>query len=471
VRHEALLAGYGELFSQSEGNASGEPTTQAVLFQCPSKYSLLDTKEQQVAAGDALTRLDQENLSVLPKLAAPLSLAYRDIIDASPSDFALKLALSSGETLTLFSLGYKYEDFVRVFSKLRNEILLKDALMNESLRKSGIAATLVHLGEGGKEVSTGKCQLRLYDTAVVLIPEKGEFTRIPYSCVTNAHDEGYSLRLTAESGDQFVLSGMGKDFESVKETLSTVMSELSLRAQVLLKELLPDASPAVIWKAASFMKDGRAASRFEIESVSQELWAGLEKRLEVLGMREEYDFLKAMSRQQKICIGMKRGLMGDLTGDYVWFLVPIYGGPPGETGNAIAMEASTGESPGRATYFFKIVNRSDYRLTKNTQILDETVDALLREIDRCMLEINFRREPIYLPDTKLDDPQYLRYRFAVKKLKRLRTLRNLYVGRVMHFSPDQWRKDVMDLLSFNASAVDENAKWLKTGAELSAEEG
>jgi hypothetical protein len=459
------------LFTQSGGNASGEPTTRVVLLQCSAKYSLLDTKEQQVAAGDALTKLDQENLSVLPKLAAPLSLSYRDIIDASPADFALKLALSSGETLTLFSLGYKYEDFVRVFSKLRNEILLKDALMNESLRKSGVAATLVHLDGGGKEINTDKCQLRLYDTAVVLIPEKGEFTRIPYSYVANAHAEDYSLRLTAESGDQFVLSGMGKDFDSVNETLSTVMSELSLRTQVLLKELLPDASPDVIWKAASFMKDGRAASRSEIESVSPELWAGLEKRLEVVGMREEYDFLKTMSRQQKFCIGMKRGLMGDLTGDYVWFLIPIYGESPGGTGNAIAMEASTGEGPGRATYFFKIVNRTDYRVARNIQILDETVDALVREIDRCMLEINFRREPIYLSDTKLEEPQYVRYRFAVRKLKGLRTLRNLYVGRVMHVSPDQWKKDVMDLLSFNISAVDENAKWLKTGPELSGEEG
>jgi hypothetical protein len=459
------------LFTQSGGNASGEPSAQAVLFQCPAKYSLLDTKGRKVADGDAAAKLDQDKLSVFPKFAAPLSMSFRDIIDASPVDFALKLVLSSGETLALSGLGYKYEDFVRVFSKLRNEVLLKDALMNESLRKSGVAATLVHVDEGGREAMAGRCQLRLYDTAFILIPERGEFTRIPYSNVASVREEDYALRLTTDSGDQFVLSGMGEDFGSVRETLSSVMGELGLKAQTLLKELLPDADPAMIWRAASLMKDGRAASRSDIESVSPELWAKLEKRLEVVGVKEEYDFLKAMSQQQKICIGMKRGLMGDLTGDYIWFLIPIYGQSSEEPGNAVAMEASSGEGSGRATYFFRIVSRTDYRAARNTQILGEAVDALLKVVNRCMLEINFRREPIYLSDSKVEESQYLRYRFAIRKLEGLRTLRTLYIGRVMHVSPDQWKKDVMDLLGFNTGTVDEDAKWSKVSPEAFGEEG
>ena len=431
----------------------------------------MDNRGEKIAEGEVTVRLDQERLSVLPKFAEPLSVSYRDVVDASPADFALKLALSSGETLTLFSLGYKYEDFVRNFSGLRNEVLLKDSLMNESLRKTGVGALLVHLDETGKQLDAGRCQLRLYDTAVVLMPEKGEFVRIPYSYVVSAADENHVLSLKTEIGDQFLLSGMGENFDSVGATLSSVMGELGLRTQASLKELLPDADPSVIWRAARFLKDGRAASRADIESVSPRLWDELERRLELAGVKEEYEYLKVMSRQQKLCIGMKRGLMGDLTGDYLWFLIPIYGGGAGEPGNAVAMESSTREGGGRATYFFRIMGRAAYRAAEDARLLDEGMDALIRNMNRCMLEVNFRREPIYLPNSKLEEPQYARYRYAPRKLQGLQTLRDLYIGRVIHLSPDQWKKDVMDLLSFNVGTPDEDIKWSRTSHEVSTEEG
>jgi hypothetical protein len=459
------------LFTKTGEGGAGEPAGQPELFQCPVRYSLLDNKGGKIADGEGKARLDGERLSVLPKLAEPLSVPYRDVVDAAPIDFTLRLALSSGETLTLFGLGYKYEDFVRVFSALRNEVLLKDLLMNESLRRTGVGVSLLHLDEAGRQLSTGRCQLRLYDTAVVLMPERGEFVRIPYSYISSAADEDHVLRLKTETGDQFLLSGMGEDFDSVSGTLSAVMNELGLKAQASLKELVPDADPSVIRRAARFLKDGRAASRSDIESVSPGLWDELEKRLELAGVKGEYEFLKGMSRQQKLCIGMKRGLMGDLTGDYIWFLIPIYGKGAGEPGNAVAMEASTGEGGGRATYFFRIMGRAAYRATEDAQLLDGETDTLVRNMNRCMLEINFRREPIYLPDSKLEEPQYVRYRYAVKKLQGLQILRNLYIGRVVHSSPDQWKKDVMDLLSFNVSTPDEDIKWSTTGHEVSAEDG
>jgi len=80
-----------------------------------------------------------------------------------------------------------------------------------------------------------------------------------------------------------------------------------------------------------------------------------------------------------------------------------------------------------------------------------------------MLDINFRREPIYLPDEKLEEPQYRKYKFAVQRLPGLQTLRHLFIGRVIHASPEQWKQDVMDLLKFNVSTKDDTAKWTKGG--------
>ncbi|MDP1629780.1 MAG: hypothetical protein Q8L57_04135, partial [bacterium] len=52
--------------------------------------------------------------------------------------------------------------------------------------------------------------------------------------------------------------------------------------------------------------------------------------------------------------------------------------------------------------------------------------------------------------------------FAIEKFPELKELRRLFVGRVMHYSKEQWESDVNDILKFNVSTQDDDAKWAKT---------
>jgi hypothetical protein len=70
-----------------------------------------------------------------------------------------------------------------------------------------------------------------------------------------------------------------------------------------------------------------------------------------------------------------------------------------------------------------------------------------------MLDINFRREPIYLSDERLEEAEYVGYKTALQKIPSLRLLRKLYTGRAVHSSFEQWKSDVMDLLRFNLSTL------------------
>jgi hypothetical protein len=76
-----------------------------------------------------------------------------------------------------------------------------------------------------------------------------------------------------------------------------------------------------------------------------------------------------------------------------------------------------------------------------------------------MLSINFRREPIYLSEKKLKEPQYQKYVYSIHRLPELRDLRGLFIDRVVHSSKEQWKKDVTDLLEFNVRSNDDNEKW------------
>jgi hypothetical protein len=74
---------------------------------------------------------------------------------------------------------------------------------------------------------------------------------------------------------------------------------------------------------------------------------------------------------------MKRGLMGDLTGEYIWFLVPIFSIDSVQPGNAIAMEATSNEGSGKATYFFRITDPQQYlNKFKNLEELKSAVDKV-----------------------------------------------------------------------------------------------
>jgi len=398
---------------------------------------------------------------ISPQFGEVLSFSYRSILDISEHDYRIEILLTSNEQLSIFNLGYRYEDFLRIMIKLRNELLLKDLLMNEKMRKSVAEAEFVYYGSAGDALQKGGCELRLYETALVVMPDKGELIRFPYSDLSGIDSQNYTLTINTETGEKLSLSQMGGQFDPFARALSEANAALQLKVNSLLMRLFPNADPSLIRRVARFMKEGRAARRVDIESVSPTLWKELEKKLGTVGVMEEYDFLKAMSQQEKICIGVKQSLLGDLTGEYVWFLIPIYSTNPSDPGNAVVMEASSQEGTGKATYFFRIVGRKEYKDFRNIDDLHREVDLFIKRMNRCMIDINFRREPIYLPAERLDEPKYERYRFALQKIPSLKVLRELFIGRVIHSTPEQWKGDVKDLLKFNVSTEDDSAKWSK----------
>ncbi len=98
--------------------------------------------------------------------------------------------------------------------------------------------------------------------------------------------------------------------------------------------------------------------------------------------------------------------------------------------NVAAWEASTGS--GRATYFFRMAPAF------------ETAAAALT---RGLALVNFRREPVYLPEDSLAaQPRYHRYLIGCRKLPALRALRVAYLGRAIHSDLEAWSAQVAALL-------------------------
>jgi hypothetical protein len=76
------------------------------------------------------------------------------------------------------------------------------------------------------------------------------------------------------------------------------------------------------------------------------------------------------------------------------------------------------------------------------------VEAAIRQLNRAIVVLNFRREPIYLPDDSLQiQPRFRRYAIACRKLPELVRLRSSFLGRALHTSPAAWQKQFESYLA------------------------
>jgi len=461
---------------------TSDQETEEIAIECQMSYVLLDESSKQTAGGECTGTVSKEYLTIIPKFGTVLPFHLREIEAVEAADFKLTLPMFSSEKLILFNLGHCFEDFQRVLGDLRNEVIIKDLLMNETVIKPDVKADFTYTDERGNEKQSRPARVRLYETGMVIIPQTGEFLRVPYSDINDVSEGDYAVKVGTELGGIFLFQRMGSEYDSFVKQFSMIFDELQEKAISSLQVLYPPIDSVSLRKGAAVIREGKAAKRADIEAVNPKLWMELEKRITSAGLNGPYAFLRELGVPEKIAIGFKRGLMGDLTGEYIWFLIPIYGAPDKGYGNSIAMEAAeipgkpkeaeeegegtagtverNEETTGKATYFFRMVGRREYPAFNNRQ-LDGNVDELIKVINRCMLDINFRREPIFLPDDRFDEADYVKYRIAVRKIPSLKLLRYLFIGRVIHASPQQWKNDVLELLKFNVATQDDSAKWKK----------
>ncbi|CAJ36591.1 hypothetical protein [Methanocella arvoryzae] len=464
----------------ADDNAEALPT----IIECSQlNYSMADEKGEPLAGGEASASINAESLSVSPRMGEPLLLSLREITALNAADYRLEIVLSSGEKLAFFNLGRRFDDFVRELVKARNEILLKDMLMEEKVLKQSVKGTY-SLSEGEQVSRSGPCEVRVYETGLLVLPEASDPFRLPFSFISSAQAQDYRLTVTTERGQTLVLSMLGREFDPLTRALNDAMNALSLKAQATFKELVPLADSSMVRKAARHAKDGRAAMKKDLDAVSPRIWPEMEKKLEAAGVFEEYRYLKSIGQADRMCIGVKKGLPADPNVEYVWYLTPVYG-EGGKPGNALIMEAvsiAPGETPeeeepaepeaeeevtedgqksiGKATYVFRIVSRKDYPGMSKAD-LDRAAEEAVRTLNDCMIAINFRREPIFLSDEKLREPANLQYLYSVQRLPELRYLRERFVGRVAHAGKEKWKKDLSALLAFNVGTADDSVRWSK----------
>lgn len=436
-----------------------------VLMECSLRFSLAGPDGMTIKADDAKARLEVDSLSLVANDGTSHFFSLRDIVTTRSQDFRIEATMVNGQSLVLFKIGDKYEDLAKGINRSRNEQLIRDLLMQEPVRKQSVPGELRMGAHEEQKPLICKCEVRVYQSTVAIMPEKGEFIRLPLSNLAGVSVEKFSLTIRKEDGSFLTVGKLGRELEPLRKAIADGMAEQTLRIKALLKDLVPEADPINIENASRLIKEGKAVNLVLLDQLVPGSWMAMEKRLEGADLGPQYQLLTSLGIKEKTRVGIKRTRSEEGTTDYIWLFVPITSTSSGKAGNAIAFEASSEDDTGRATYFFRIAPREEFRRSGAEGESFADLDRILDRTNAALEAINFRREPIYLEEGKLYTPEYSRYRYAMMKVPELRDLRARFIGRVIHSDPLQWATDVSDLLSFNVSAKDDDQRWAKKEGE------
>lgn len=397
--------------------------------------------------------LNEDHIEIRSASSTIKMISLRDIVKIGAGDHQISLETIKGGSIVLSMLGIRYDDMVRELHRSRNELYLKDRLMQETIRRSSVRCQCQISGpmSGGYR---GRAEIRLYSTALVIMPENDHVRRILYSDIFNTISADETLSFQTDRGCNVLLSLLGRELGPLHRDINAAIGEISSAVQALIKQLCPDLSPTQLISASRLMAEGKAARRSDVEAISKELWVALEQRISGMGMGEEYSYIDSISTKGSVRVGIKRSL-GEESSEYLWLIAPVIGNADG--GNAIIFEATSGEGEGRATYLFRILPSkvfSSYPTSDRIMVAENSV----KEVADAMMAINFRREPIYLNEIELAVPGREAYRNAVRAMPDLRMLRRSFAGRVIHSSMEQWKDDVTKVLAF-CSRTDDGQAW------------
>jgi len=511
-------------------------------------------------AAPASIEVGDEAVTVVPERGDPVDLPFIDLDDVWDDDYTLRLTDFTGRRYDLSMLGKAYGQVLADVTRRRNDRLQHDLLLT-GINLHDTFPGRVFPGGGAESV---RCEIRLFEDLMVVVPERGLMWGLPYSFVEEVRfdEELYQTHVLADDGGEHVFGMLGKRSEEFPKKLRKLLDALAARTARTLGLLVGGLERAVLSRLAAAMRDGRAVQQRAVDAIAPEAWARLEEA--VVGtpdLRQAYERMKALCPPGWAALGVKAVLtesedsgpgtdlpeyrtagpaterqghleqtrdsdaalraerragagmppgvasmlqqvqqqmsgaasaaaaeaaraavaeamaampgavapsgsavpaggdaqaVGDAQGvegvgedesgrdqTILWFFTPF--ARDGRPVNAVGQEITSEE--GHATYVFRLMEPGEFAAAEGAgpEALAGAVAAAVARLNRALLTLNFRREPIYLPDDQIASGRSARYRAALRRLDYLQWTRRAFLGRAIHNAT--WERQLLDLIA------------------------
>jgi hypothetical protein len=441
-------------------------------------------------SGPCQVTFEADTFTLTPVSGPPIVFDLGDIDRFMPGEYDLTLTLYTDDKIVLGQFGKAFQslthDLLEAYrQRLVQCLLLED--LEEVARFDGFAQSRSE--SVSERCFSSPAELRLYKTNLAVLPTAATGLQWRLAEIEAVAFDEASYTLTLRSGDDsLVLSKLAKRTREFRERLEEGIAQIHEKAAQALHGLFPFLTPDQFQRVAALLKEGRAASLEGLQAIHPKLQQALVQNVVDAKLKPYFDALLAATPAGAMYTGFKfiRAEEEDRQESEAmaaepaagegeieqpdheareasveqpvedagaekepilhWFFFPL-ARPAGDSklSNIVAWEATS--RSGRATYFFRLVPPEQANLLDDPARAGTILESAIRQLNRALVLLNFRREPIYLSDEKLEmQPRYRRYAIACRKIPELRRLRASFLGRAIHTSPLSWRRQVGSFL-------------------------
>lgn len=228
--------------------------------------------------------------------------------------------------------------------------------------------------------------------------------------------------LILNTGESYSFIRLGHDTRFFTECLEGCLHTLRENSLKAAKEIDGTPGPAQLSAIARLMPEGVAVPLGRLYEIAPSFVTAIETKIAASRAAEEYQVFKEISDPMQICVGMKSGLAGEDAENILWFIAP------GQKPGVAAVELALSEETAAATFLYE--KFADWGVFR-------------RKLNQGMEAVDFKREVIRLNDDELRKPEYADYAMAVKRNNALRFMRRHFGGRVIHSSPEGWKRELL----------------------------
>jgi len=403
------------------------------------KFHYLDDQENTVSQGPCQFRFDAETAIVTPSGATPIAFDLGDVDRAVTGEWEFTLTLFTGRRLVLRQFG-------AAFGRMSEELVAawRDrtvrCLLLEDLTEAGR-----YLGMAGMNGPATAAEIRIYQSNIAVLPLDGAAIQWRLAEVDAISFDEATYTVCLERGsDRLAIGKLAKKTDEFRGRLSEALDALHTHEAEALHAIFPFLNPDQLQLLLVAMPEGRSVPLAGLATIHPQLPEALMAHAVSPAAHPYFDALNARATAGGLMTGYKFICPDEVEdtpgGDdvdkekedadtlaqplFFWFFFLLPNG-------RVAWEATTGS--GRATYFFDA---------------PAPVDGAIASLTRGLALVNFRREPIYLPDESLERQQkFHRYAIGARKLPDLRTLRASFRGRAIHTNLEAWTAQVQTAAS------------------------
>jgi hypothetical protein len=453
------------------------------------KFQYQNADGSAAQAGSCRVTIEEETFTLTPASGAPLAFDLGDVDVLLPGDYDLALTLYTGKKILLQQFGKAFQnlshDLLEAYrQRLVRCLLLED--LEEIARWDGQARL-----ESPRRSFASLAEFRLYQSNLAVLPTQATGLQWRLADIDTLSFDEASYTVTLRAADERLLvTKLAKRTREFVERVQEAGAQLTEKCAQTLHGLFPFLNPDQLQQVTQLMREGHAAPLAKLQVIHPKTPQALAMNVVDTPLKPYYDALLRHVPEGCMYAGFKllrkdagedadqeetpageaeAAAAADAAAETVqapepepaaadeqknaeqpilhWFFFPLAKQPGAKTpANLVAWEATS--QSGRATYFFRLVPPNEAGQLADTTQAPALVESAVRQLNHAIVLLNFRREPIYLPDDSLQiEPRFHRYAIAARKIPELARLRASFLGRAIHTSLASWQKQLEGFLA------------------------